>query len=277
MVWEKSVRLLTRAKSATSGSTPTGLRSVGYPSVINGDDLTRKAIIIGATSGIGKDLAKIFLREGYTVGLAGRRMHLLDELKDKFPDRVFLKRIDVSRASEAVEVFSRFIAEMEGVDIVVISSGTGFINKDLLWPQEKETIDVNVSGFAAMSNVAMHHFLSKDSGHLVGISSLAAIRGSSVAPAYSASKAFVSNYLEGMRKKVAQSGSSITVTNIQPGYVDTAMAQGEGKFWVASPSEAAEQIYAAIKRKRKHVYVTKRWRLIAWLLKIMPDFLHDKI
>jgi short-subunit dehydrogenase len=166
---------------------------------------------------------------------------------------------------------------MEGVDLVVISSGVGFINKDLEWPQEKKTIDVNVLGFAAMSNVAMHHFLPKASGHLVGISSIAALRGSSLAPAYNASKAFISNYLEGMRMKAVQSGSSITVTNIQPGYVDTAMAKGKGKFWVASPDEAAEQIYGAIKRRRKHVYVTKRWMLVAWLLKIMPDFLHNRI
>ena len=238
--------------------------------------MTRKAIIIGATSGIGKDLAEVFLQEGYTVGLAGRRLHLLDELKAKFPDRVFLKRIDVSQA-EAMDVLDTLIAGMQGVDVVVVSSGVGFINEDLQWLPEKETIDVNVAGFAAMSNVAMRHFLSKGSGHLVGISSIAALRGGSAAPAYNASKAFVSNYLEGMRKKAARAGMSITVTNIQPGYVDTAMVKGDGKFWVASSRIAAEQIYTAIKRRRKHAYITKRWRLIAWLLKIMPDFLHNKI
>jgi short-subunit dehydrogenase len=239
--------------------------------------LTNKAIIVGATSGIGKALASVLLREGYRVGLAGRRLHLLEELKKEFSDRVFLQRIDVSQASEAADALTKLIAEMEGVDLVVISSGVGFINKGLEWPQEKKTIDVNVSGFASMTNVAMHHFLSKGSGHLVGISSIAALRGSSLAPAYSASKAFISNYLEGMRMKAAQSGSSITVTNIVPGYVDTAMAKGGGIFWVASPDKAAEQIFKSIKRKRKHVYITKRWRLIAWLLKIMPDFLYNKM
>lgn len=239
--------------------------------------LTTKAIIIGATSGIGKDLSEVLLREGYTVGLAGRRIHLLDELKGKYPDRVLLKLVDISQAAQAMAALERLILEMEGVDVIVISSGVGFINEDLQWTPEKETIDVNVSGFAAMSNVAMRYFLSKGSGHLVGISSIAAFRGGSDAPAYNASKAFVSNYLEGLRKKAVREGMCITVTNIQPGYVDTAMAKGEGKFWVASPREAAEQIYDAIKRKRKHAYVTKRWRLIAWLLKIMPDFLHNKI
>ncbi len=242
-----------------------------------GGVLTTKAIIIGATSGIGKDLAEVLLREGYAVGLAGRRIHLLDELKEKYSDRVFLKLIDISQADQAMDSLDKLILEMDGVDVVVISSGVGFINEDLQWALEKETIDVNVSGFTAMSNVAMRHFLSKGSGHLVGISSIAAIRGGSAAPAYNASKAFVSNYLEGMRKKAAREDMRITVTDIQPGYVDTAMAKGEDKFWVASPREAAEQIYGAIKRKRKRAYVTRRWRLIAWLLRIMPDCLHNKI
>lgn len=236
-----------------------------------------KAVIIGATSGIGKALAEVLLREGYALGLAGRRMHLLDELKGKYPDRVYLKRIDVSRTAEAMDALAGLISEMHGVDLVVISAGTGFINTNLQWMPEKETIDVNVSGFTAMTNVAMNHFLSKGSGHLVGISSIAAIRGDSSAPAYNASKAFVSNYLEGMRKKAVRTGPSITVTDIQPGYVDTAMAQGDGKFWVASSREAAEQIFEAIKKKRKHAYITKRWRLIAWVMKIAPDFLYDRI
>ncbi len=238
--------------------------------------MTKKAIIIGATSGIGKGLAEVLLLEGYTVGLAGRRIDLLHNLKEKYKDRIFLKQIDVTKIEQAMTNLNSMITEMTGADIIVISSGVGFINKDLDWSQEKETIDVNVSGFAAMANVAMQHFILKGSGVLVGISSLSGIRGSSVAPAYSASKAFVSNYLEGMRKKASQLHLSITVTEIQPGYVDTAMAKGEGKFWVATPRKAAEQIYDAVKRKKKHAYVTKRWRLIAWLLKIMPDFLHNK-
>ena len=239
--------------------------------------MTAKAIIIGATSGIGRQLAEVFLREGYSVGLAGRRIELLHELKGKYPDRVSLKRIDVSQPEQAMDLLSGLIREMKGTDIVVISSGTGFVNKELQWWPEKETLEVNVSGFAAMANVAMRHFLSKGAGHLAGISSIAALRGSSTAPAYSASKAFVSNYLEGMRKVAALTKLPITVTTIQPGYVDTPMAKGDGKFWVASSREAAEQIYDAIRKKKKHAYVTRRWRLIAWLLKIVPDFVHNKM
>lgn len=239
--------------------------------------MIKKVIIIGATSGIGKELAKIFSQNGYIVGLAGRRTHLLDELKNELSNNSFAKHIDVSQADKAINQLKELIAEMEGVDIIVISSGVGYINKDLQWSPEKETIDINVSGFAAMANGAIHHFLSQGLGHLVGISSIAAIRGDNDAPAYNASKAFISNYMEGLRKKVARLGLSITVTDIQPGFVDTAMAKGDGLFWVASPQKAAQQIYNVIERKRKHAYVTKRWRLIGWLMKVMPEFVYHRI
>lgn len=163
--------------------------------------MKKKAIIIGATSGIGMELSKIFSQNGYTVGLAGRRVHLLNGLKKELSNKSFVKMIDVSNTAEAINRFKELITEMEGVDIVVISSGVGYINRDLQWAQEKETIDVNVLGFTAMVNVAMHHFLSKGSGHLVGISSVAAIRGDGEAPAYNASKAFVSNYMRVCKKK----------------------------------------------------------------------------
>ncbi len=128
-----------------------------------------------------------------------------------------------------------------------------------------------------MANIAMHHFLSKGSGHLVGISSIAAIRGDDTAPAYNASKAFISNYMAGLRKKISKARLPIVVTDVQPGFVDTAMAKGDGLFWVASPQKAAHQIYTAIEKKKKHVYVTKRWKLIGWLMKIMPEFIYNRM
>lgn len=239
--------------------------------------MTQKAIIIGATSGIGRALADVFLREGYIVGLLGRRLHLLEELKEKNSERVFLKQIDVALVDQAMETLNGLIVEMGGADIIVISSGTGFINRKLHWSPEKETIDVNVAGFAAMANVAMQHFLLKKNGHLVGISSIAALRGDDNAPAYSASKAFISNYLQGLRKKTTKMKLPILVTDVQPGFVDTALAKGPGLFWVASPEKAAEQIFGAIKHRRKHAYITRRWRIIAWFMKFMPEFIYNKM
>jgi short-subunit dehydrogenase len=237
----------------------------------------KKAIIIGASSGIGKALARILAREGYAVGLVARRLPLLLALQQEIGDTAFVKPIDISRTVDAMSRLSELIQQMGGVDLIVMSAGTGFINPGLDWDKENETIAVNVAGVAAMVNVAMHYFLEKGFGHVVNISSIAALRGNRSAPAYGASKAFESNYMEGLRQKVAKLGLPITITDIQPGFVDTAMAQGEHLFWVASPEKAAMQIYHAIQRKRKHTYVTRRWRLFAWLIKCLPDSLYHRL
>ncbi len=237
----------------------------------------KRAIIIGASSGIGKELAKALWQAGYSVGLAGRRVDILTSLQQELSTSSFIKQMDVSQTSEAARQLEELIGEMGGVDLVVISAGVGFINTELEWEKEKAIIDVNVAGFAAMANVAVKHFIEQSSGHLVGISSIAALRGSGATPAYNASKAFVSNYMEGLRQKVSKLKLPIIVTDVQPGLVDTAMAQGEGLFWVAPPEKAARQIYDVIKSRRKHAYVTKRWRGIAWLLKVMPDYIYNKM
>ena len=237
----------------------------------------KKAIIIGATSGIGKELAKMFSQNDYVVGIVGRRSELFPELQKEIPTEIYFKRIDVAKTSEAMKLLGELIKEMGGVDIIVISSGVGFISPDLNWEQEKETIDVNISGFTAMANVAFKYFCKRSSGQIVGISSIAAIRGSGDSPAYNASKAFMSNYLEGLRQKTIKLKIPIVVTDIQPGFVNTAMAKGEGLFWVASPEKAAKQIFKAIESKKRHAYITKRWRIIAWLLTISPDWFYNKL
>lgn len=237
----------------------------------------KKAIIIGASSGIGKELTKIFASHGCEVGIAARRTDLLNELVAEIPTKIYTATIDIKNTDIAIQSLTKLIKDVGDVDIIVISSGVGHMNSSLDWSKEKETIETNVSGFTAMAGVAMHYFIQKRSGHIVGISSIASIRGDNAGPAYSASKAFMSNYLEGLRKKVAKEKIDITITDIQPGFVDTAMSKGDGLFWVASPQKAAKQIYQVIQQKKKKAYITKRWAIIAWLLKIMPDFIYNKI
>jgi short-subunit dehydrogenase len=237
----------------------------------------KKAIIIGASSGIGKELTKLFASHGYEVGIAARRIELLNNLASEIPAKTYTAAIDVNNTEIARQSLDRLIGEMENVETIVICAGTGYLNPSLDWFREKETIDTNVTGFTAMAGTAMKYFISRNSGHLVVISSIAGIRGSHICPAYNASKAFVSNYLEGLRKKAAKEKLSITITDIQPGLVDTAMAKGEGLFWVASPQKTAKQIFGAIQHKKRKAYVTRRWALVAWLLKIVPESIYNKI
>jgi len=236
----------------------------------------KKAIVIGASSGIGWELAKTLAKNHYEVGLMARRTHLLHDLQKEIITKTHIGYIDLSIPSEALEKATQMIHTMGGNDLFIINSGTGFINPELDWNKEEQTIDVNVSGFTALAGLAINYFLNQGHGHLVGISSMGALRGNHQAPAYNASKAYMSNYLEGLRKKAFVDGKDIIVTDIKPGFVDTDMARGEGKFWVAEPSTAAEQIYAAINQKKSHAYVTKRWKLIGWLLKAMPFALYKR-
>jgi short-subunit dehydrogenase len=255
----------------------------------------RRVIIVGATSGIGYELAKTFSSHGYEVGIAGRRADLLEKLSLELQTRTYAAVIDVRSTESAIQSLEKLIADMGNVDIVIVSAGTGHVNPSLDWSRERDTVDTNVSGFVAMAGVAMRYFVQKGSGHLVGISSVACMKGDCVAPAYNASKAFVSNYLEGLNKKAARQRLAITVTDIRPGFVDTQMlktyavdldnkaaeekglAKGSGPFWVASPQKAAVQIYEAIQRKKKRAYVTRRWIIAAWLLRMMPDSIYNRI
>ena len=237
----------------------------------------KRAIIFGASSGIGREMAAILSGKGYALGLAARRVELLEALKRELPNASYVRFCDIADADACEQVFSGFIRDLGGLDLVVISSGTGYINDDLEWQKEKETIDVNVSGFARVAGLAARYFISSAGGHIVGISSIGGLRGGREAPAYSASKAFVSNYMEGLRCRMKRMNARVTVTDIMPGFVDTDMAKGDGLFWVAPAEEAARQICRAIEKKKERAYITKRWALIALLMKWMPDWLYCRL
>lgn len=237
----------------------------------------KKALIIGASSGIGKELAIVLASYGYEVGLMARRVEKLEALQRAIQTKTHMGHIDIAFPLEAVEKTKEMIGKLGGLDLVVINAGTGFLNPELDFEKELQTIHVNVQGFTALAGMSYNYFSSQGHGHIVGVSSIGALRGNHIAPAYNASKAFMSNYLEGLRKKAFKDRIPITVTDIKPGFVDTDMARGEGIFWAASPKKAAEQIYSAIKSKKKHTYITKRWQPIGWLLQWMPDWLYFRI
>ena len=229
----------------------------------------KKAIVVGASSGIGRALAELLAADGYEVGLASRRLELLAELAARLPTRSYVRELDVESPEAARQLLAELIAEMGGVDVIVLSSGV--TTRGGTWEDELRVVRVNVAGFVALASLAMSHFLQRGSGHLVGLSSVSALRAAGVSSAYSASKAFVSRYLEGQSVRADSSGADVRVTDVKPGFVETAMTEGqEGLFWVAPVEVAARQIYAAMRRRRRHVYITRRWRLVAWLMRILP-------
>ena len=237
----------------------------------------KKAIIVGGTSGIGKGLGEILTENNYVVGIMGRRNELLEEIKSRKPNAYFIKDIDVKEIHTIPEKLEELVSEMGGLDLLILSSGTGALNANLNFEVEKETIDTNVLGFTCIINWIFDFFEKQKQGHIAAISSVGGLRGGRQAPAYNATKAFQMNYLEALRQKVNQLKKPIYISDIRPGFVDTNMAKGDGQFWVASVDKACRQIYKAIKRKRKIVYITKRWRLIAVILKRIPRPIYDRM
>jgi short-subunit dehydrogenase len=230
---------------------------------------TKKALIIGATSGIGKELAKLLVADNYKVVITGRREKLLQEIKETNPANYLIKVHDVTDLNSCDALFKELKDELKTIDLIVYNSGVGDPNYKLEWGKEFPTLQTNVMAASKIYGLAYQFFKEQGFGHLVGISSIASIRGNRHVPAYFASKAFQANYLESLWMKGKRSKANIFVTDIQPGFVDTAMAIGD-TFWMASLEKATKQIYSAIIRKKKKAYITKRWGLIAFILKIVP-------
>ena len=236
----------------------------------------KKVIIIGATSGIGRELAKLYAANNWLVGATGRRKELLQSLQKEFPDNILTECFDVTE-TENIESIKNLTQQLGGLDLLIYNSGYGELSKTLEWEIDKATTQINVNGFVEIVNFTFNYFVAEGKGQIVAISSIAAIRGNSIAPAYSASKAYMSTYMEGLYIKAIKLKLPVYITDIQPGFVNTRMARGPGRFWVSSVEKAAHQIYDAIANKKRKAYITKRWWLIAKLMKIVPMFIYKKM
>jgi short-subunit dehydrogenase len=232
--------------------------------------LGKTALVVGASSGIGKAIAEQLLASGWTVGLTSRKLDNLAPLLAKWGQQARAKVIDVDDAEAARTGLRAFADDLGGVDLWVLNAGTGILNRDFAWEPERQTIATNVLGFAAMTDAAVHHCIARGAGRIVGISSVAKKRGHPLTASYSGSKAFVSLYLDGVRQFVRRKAPKVSVTEVAPGYIDTPLQQFDEAFWVASADTAARQIIAAALAGRKHAYVPRRWGLIAALLSLMP-------
>lgn len=238
--------------------------------------MPQKILIIGATSGIGREMAEQYLAEGCLVGITGRRQHLLDEVKANYGNQVYTTCFSVTDP-KCLDFLLQLVSDMGGMDLLIYNAGYGEVSKDLDAGIEWNTVSTNVTGFVKLVSYAFQYFIQKGSGQIAVISSIAALRGNSWAPAYSASKAFISNYAEGLNIKAKKLLKDIVVTDVKPGFIDTKMAKGNKRFWVMPPAKAAAQIRAAIKKKKRKVYITRRWWLVAQIMKVLPYSLYKRL
>ena len=253
------------------------MRSIKNRLLLKGRKNKKTIIIIGATSGIGRALSEKYAVDGNRMGIVGRRTHLLDELRQEHPDTTVTATTDITKQEEIARAIEALCTELKGIDLAIVCSGTGDINVSLDYAMERPTIDTNVTGWTFVIDTLYHIFEQQGHGHLVAITSAGGLRGEPMAPAYSASKAYQINYMEALRKKAYKSGNHIHVTDIRPGLVDTAMAKGEGQFWVMPVEKVASQIIAAIHKNKYKAYVTKRWHFLAIINKNLPFMLYKRM
>lgn len=233
-------------------------------------------VIIGASSGIGRELSALYVKNGHTVGLVGRRTERLESLCREYNGRGCYRAVDITDLPAARTALASLCAEMGCPDVVIVCAGAGELNPNLDFGLERSAILTNIWGWTHVVDWAWQAFVAQGYGHLVLITSVGGLRGESAAPAYSASKAYQMNYAEALRKRGWKQKLPLRVTDIRPGLTDTAMAKGEGLFWVMPVERVARQIYRAIARKTPVCTVSRRWRMVAWLVRHLPFWLYKR-
>lgn len=223
-----------------------------------GHDL-RTAFVTGASVGIGAELAKLLARQGLHVAIAARREPELAAVAAAIRaegGHATIVPVDVSDPAAITAAVQRIDGELGGLDLVVANAGvaTQRHSAKLQWDDCATMLGVNVIGATATLVAAIPSMVARGRGHLVGVSSIAAYRGLPKLAVYSASKAYLSAMLEGMRVDLGPKG--ICVTDVRPGYVRTAMNEGAGKLPMElQPVEAAQEIVDAIlARKAVHAF-----------------------
>lgn len=243
----------------------------------------KRAIVIGASIGMGREVAKLLAADGYTVGLAARRVTLLEKIQQEIPTKTFVKYIDASKPAQAVADLTELITQMGGLDLLILAI-TGFYDCDFEssdWQKSMPVLEVDVNGFFALARTGLNHFEKQGFGHLVGFSSIDGLHGVASVAAYSGAKAFCSRYLEAERNKYIQKKMAITVTEVIPGWInskdDIDFTLLPNAYWVESLDDASKEIFQAIQNKVPVAYITKRWEQVAQLLKVIPNDLYNAL
>ena len=235
----------------------------------------KKVIIIGATSGIGYEIAKQLIQKGYQVGGCGRREEILLKMKNELSPNFIGQKLDIRETQRLETGLNRLIDKLGGMDICIISSGISESNPHLEWSVEENVLRTNILGFAAAAGFAVRYFLNQQYGHLAGITSLTKYFPNKTSPAYNASKIFESNYLDSMRYRTH--GKNLFVTEICPGFIDTPIVKKRKITLMAPVDKAAKQSIKAIESKKKKVIITKRWKLLRWLIPFTPNWIFRRI
>lgn len=244
-----------------------------------------RAIIIGASSGIGAALTRRLALSGYLIAAVARRKEALDELCESINARVpgdsqvvWPYVHDVTDFEAVPQLFQEIVQDLGGLDLIVYGAAVQppLDLQEYNFAKDEAMINTNLVGAVAWLNQAAMRFERARRGQIVGISSIAGDRGRVAGPVYNASKAGLNTYLEALRNRLSRRG--VTVTTIKPGFVDTRLLENAARtFWVISPEDAANQIHTAVLRRQQTVYVPKRWSAVGMIIRHIPSFIFRRL
>ena len=232
-----------------------------------------RAIIIGASSGIGAALVAELAQQNYTVAALARREEQLTAVCQSIPSAIPYVH-DVTDYDAIPPLFDKIVQDLGGLDTIIYVAGVqpNVAQDEYDLQKDRAMIEINLMGAIAWLNLAAARFERAGRGHIVGISSVAGDRGRVGSPVYNTSKAGLNTYLEALRNRLSKKG--ISVTTIKPGFVDTVLLENAPKtFWVISPEEAAAEMVEAIHKNRQIVYVPARWSLVGMVVRHIPSFI----
>jgi len=238
--------------------------------------MTKKAIIIGASSGIGLEVARILLEKGWQVGVAARRTESLEQLRNEYPNQVVTMQIDVTAPSAGGQLL-QLAERVGGMHLYFHAAGVGWQNPDLDGEKEMTTVYTNVEGFMRMVGETFRYMATHDGGHIAVISSIAGTKGLGPAASYSATKAFQNTYIEALEQLAATRRLPITFTDIRPGFVDTPMLEGSDFPMKMNVQYVARKIVRAIERRRHVSVIDWRYRLLVFFWRLVPRFLWRRL
>lgn len=243
----------------------------------------RRAIVIGASSGIGAALVQELVRHGYAVAALARRLDELQQVCEEANRHAagtfaVAYQHDVTETDGVPSLFQEIVRALGGLDLVVYVAGIqpAVAPNEYDFEKDATMVQVNLLGAMAWLNQAAERFHHTRQGHIVGVSSVSGDRGRSAFPAYHTSKGALSIYLESLRNRLSRRG--VTVTTIKPGFVKTRLlANADNPMWAISPQEAATQIRQAVEAGKQVAYVPARWRWIMLVIIHIPSFIFRRL
>ena len=235
----------------------------------------QRIVIIGASSGLGKEITSQFAQMGWTIGIAARRIDAIKELQQQFPESIVaIEQIDVTSADAGEKLLS-LIKNVGGIDTLLLASGIGSQNPSLEIDIELNTVKTNTLGFTHIVDTAFNYFRNRSNdetpGQIAVISSIAGTMGLGIAPSYSATKRYQRHYIDALEQLAHFEKVNVKFTDIRPGFVDTPLLNNCRKFpMLMSVEYATPRIVKAILRRKRVSIIDWRWRIVVAFWHLFP-------